>query len=666
MADAALSRLAEAAGVHAAYIDLSGHERRASPETQRALLRAIGIDANTPAAIDEALRVLAEETRRAEEQPDEVIIACGQARTLPIRMPGDWHLADADTGAPVAEGPAGATIALPPLPPGLYDLVCSGGTDTRETLIIAAPERAPTVAARCGHSRAWGMTAALYGLRSAGGAIGTYDDLGQLAEIAAGFGAEFVGINPIHAFGIAADDVISPYSPSHRAALNPLHIGPAVPDGTGHAGLIDYARAKTINHADLEARYRRFRTDATAAERDDFASFEAEDPLGIARFAEYEALSEVHGPDWRNWPAALQDAQGAAVREALRDKADRVTFHTWVQWLTDRHIGQAAERARGAGMGLGLYLDLAVGARRGGAESWAEAATVARGVSVGAPPDHLSPAGQNWDLTALSPRKLRARKYGLFRRILRSVLRHAGMIRIDHVLGLARSFWIPDDGSPGGYVTQPLAALSAIVKIEATRAGAVVIGEDLGLVPPGFRENMRAHGLYGYSVLQYEKAGDGAFRDPAGYDPRVLACFGSHDTPTLTGYQTGHDIDWWQKLGWIDAALAPRLRAERARDVTLIRSLAAPGAPDFASAVHQTLARSDVALVSVQLDDILGIAEAQNLPGTIDEHPNWRRRYPVAVADLAGHGGLSSVSACMAQEGRSRLHSNRKEMTHEH
>jgi len=235
-------------------------------------------------------------------------------------------------------------------------------------------------------------------------------------------------------------------------------------------------------------------------------------------------------------------------------------------------------------------------------------------------------------------------------------MRNAGILRIDHVLGMNRSFWIPDDGSPGGYIRQPFKSLLAVIAIEADRARTAVIGEDLGLVPRGFRKEINARGLYSYSVLQYEKRKDGQFRSPGKLRPQSLACFGTHDTPTLNGFRLGRDIDWWRKLDWIDKQQSEAAHQQRAGEVVALGSLGGGGSDgdgaDVFRSVHNALAKSDVAMVSVQIDDLAGESEAQNLPGTIDEHPNWQRRSTVPVEGLSSCITLTETSEIMAAAGR--------------
>lgn len=667
-----LNTLAAHFGILPRYHLLSGEAREITPDTQRAMLAANGVDVSSDATIHETWEAL---SRSDAERwfPRELIIEARQPCALEFGLGTTWRVVCVETGALIAEGQAGDRIALPGLPAGVFDLIAATPERSETVVIIAAPLRAPSIAERTGSARLWGVTAPLYGL---GGdkALGSFQDLADFGAVLGAKGASFLGVNPLHAFGTMAQHVISPYSPSTRLALNTCHIALSAIPGleTSREALkiavpavgaktpleIDYVAHKAAQDAALEALYVVFGQQAGPEAWADFERFQARVAADPADFAVYEAISEAHGEDWRHWPHKLRGRDPAALAAFAASHADRIGFHQWLQWLAERQLADAQSALTGSGMALGLYLDLAVGARRSGAESWCEADTIAAGVSVGAPPDHLSPGGQNWDLAAFSPHLLKTQKYRAFRKILRAIMRHAGVLRIDHVLGLMRSFWIPDDGSPGGYIAQPFEALTAIIRIEAERAGCVVIGEDLGLVPDGFRDTMRGQNIYGYSVLQYEKDGQGGFRGPQDYDAKILACFGTHDTPTLHGYQCGRDIEWWDRLGWIDQGHADDMKHARARDVSKLAALSgaqADAPPTFAAlsdAVHGALAQSPAALVSVQMDDVLGQVEAQNLPGTIDQHPNWRRAYGVTSNDLERDAHLTRISDIMQAHGR--------------
>ncbi len=668
--DQALRELADGFGILPSYHDMSGHEHQTDRDTQIALLRANGLMLDTDAMIFEALSHRRNSDIR-QQFPGEIIIQSGVPWRLDPGVGISWAVTlDGDTSI-CCKGNCDGGLNLPALPSGLHDLVIHTGKTDHSILLIAAPARLPSLHDITGADRIWGINTALYGLRSAGNlGLGTFGDLGAASKDFAKVGAGFLGINPVHALGWADRATISPYSPSHRGFLNTQHVGPGagVPDVILTDGeralaarlrdgdLLDYSAIHALTDAVLERAYQAF-CDAGAAIAV-FDRFCRDQGQALKLFATYEAISEEFGPDWRTWPADLRHPASASVKTAARRLADRIRFHSWLQWAAHEQLTNAQGAAKSAGMSLGLYLDLAVGPRRGGAETWCSQDVVANGVSIGAPPDHLSPAGQNWDLAGFAPEKSRRSKFTHFQRTLSGTMRHAGVMRIDHILGINRSFWIPDDGSRGAYIKQPIAALLAIIAIEAERHGTVVIGEDLGLVPDGFRETLAARGLYSYSVLQYEKDHAGQYRSTEHLRAQSLACFSTHDTPTLRGFWTGRDIDWWQKLDWIDGDQAGRLKGQRGceRGSLLALSNDAVEVDDpraVSSHIHRQLAHSPAAMVSVQLDDVLEVEEAQNLPGTIDEHPNWRRRCPVATQDFGSDTRLAAIGQEMEQGGRS-------------
>ncbi|XDA98351.1 4-alpha-glucanotransferase [Sulfitobacter sp. LCG007] len=670
----ALDALAAFYGINPRFFDLSGAEHATSPETKRALLRANGVDVSSEASVSEALA--AETARRADRWfPEEIVIESESEATLGFGLGAEWTLTETGADEPAAEGRADAAIVLPAVPSGIYELEARAGGRVEHVTVLAAPKRLPSVQGLTGCRRLWGISLALYGLQSDRNAgMGDFADLALAAETFGRLGAGFVGVNPVHSMGYLEFDTASPYSPSHRGFFNTAYIAPDRLPGlenseAAQAALAEYQESfaryrssETVPHGPLkraqqkalEALFGIFREKTGGRAAQDFEVFRDLASPEIMRFARYEALSEDHGADWRTWPREIDTADA---------DPERVDYHLWLQWAAERQLQRAQTGALDAGMPLGLYLDLAVGPRRDGAEAWCEQASIAEGVSVGAPPDHLNPEGQRWNLAAFAPALLRKHKYAPFRQILAATMRHAGVVRIDHVLGLYRSFWIPDDGSPGAYISQHFESLIAVIKIEAERNGTAVIGEDLGLVPDGFRDTMRDHGFYGYSVLQYEKAGDGRFRDPDSMSPQVLSCFSTHDTPTLRGYARGRDIDWWQKLGWVEAGVADDARDRRREDIEMLKEMGGDApcgvvdpqddADRLQNAVQSTLARSPAAMVCIQLDDVLGSVEAQNLPGTVEQHPNWQRRHGVPVDQLADHQGLASLAACMERNGRS-------------
>ncbi|SMX33870.1 4-alpha-glucanotransferase [Maliponia aquimaris] len=632
-ADDQLRQLAGAYGVHLGFHDLKGQEHPASPDTLRALLRGMGVDAATAAAVRDALE--ATTARKADSPlPPELIACAGSRIALPLATPCRWSVLD-EAGQEIAAGRAEDDLSIAPLPPGYFTLQARGQDWQAATLILSTPARAPSMTDLTGRARGWGVCGALYGLRSArNGGLGSYADLPALLSALGGAGAQFFGLNPIHALGWAAEEMTSPYSPTHRGYFATDHIAPAAGLGPTPADeLIDYTAFRRRQRAALRADYAGFSL-APQSEQRAFKAFRATGGAALDTFAQFEALSARHGEDFRSWPAALRRPGPEAARAAAED----LGFHQWLQWRAETQIDAAQAAALQSGMDFGLYLDLAVGARPGGAEAWMHRDTIAEGVTIGAPPDHLSPEGQSWNLAAHAPARLRAAHYGPLRAMLRKLMAKAGILRIDHALGLLRSFWIPDDGSPGGYVSQPFDSLLAVIAIEADRARCLVVGEDLGLVPDGFRDKLNGAGLLSYAVWQYENAQDGTLLPPEALRPFALACFGTHDTPTLQGFWYGQDIAWWQRVGWLSGGAAKARHDERSRQRAGLRAQCAlpPNAPAdrITDALHARLATAPSALVALQLDDIIGVVEAQNLPGTVNEHPNWRRRLPVDVAAL--------------------------------
>lgn len=671
-----LSQLAAKFGIIPTYTDLAGTKQPTSRETTIALLRANGLALETDKhIIDAAKRIDGQAKQRL--APEEVVCSPDETVNLPLNKSTNWRLELEGSGPITTEGRANGNLRLPPLPTGLHNLILGKGQNVQRVRLICAPSSAPLLSQVVAKERIWGANTALYGLSSDHRpGVGSYSMLGNAGEGAAKQGADFIGINPIHAIGWSNREIISPYSPTHRSFFNSLHIAVenVAPQSqttvdliaqwrsNAAAGntieLIDYAGHHAFHAKILTALFDDFQTLATPVQRSEFEAFCAAGDVELRRYAQFENLTTRHGPDWSSWTETPEDIKDSAINPT--SKSDHhLLFYAWLQWIADRQIQKAQADCLAAGMALGLYLDLAVGARRDGAEAWCESRSIAEGVSIGAPPDHLSPGGQNWNLAALAPKKLAADNYRTFRSILQQTMRHCGMIRIDHVLGLNRSYWIPDDGSPGGYVKQNFETLMALVRLEATRSNTVVVGEDLGLVPSGFRETMNDQNIYSYGVLQYEKDKHGNIEKPERLRQKSLVCFGTHDTPTLAGFLEGKDIEWWQTLGWVSNEKAVEMKQQRHKELIQILQLAGAAVPSGAipfetlrNAVYGLLAGSQTAMVSVQLDDVLARVDAQNLPGTTDEHPNWQQKYPLNVEQFSTDVRLAEMGEIMRSKGR--------------
>jgi len=546
--------------------------------------------------------------------------------------------------------------------------------------------------------RCWGLAVQLYALRSSRNwGIGDFGDLAALATAAGRAGAAFIGLNPLHARHLARPDEASPYAPSSRLFLDPLYIDveavddlAACPEARAaiaaadfqariaaarNERLVDYGAVTALKLPILDRLFCRFRQragDPDDARVLDYHAFWRSGGEPLARFAEFEALRlhlrETTGraSEWYDWPQEFRDPAGTGLVRFRSDAAHRIEFQIYLQWVAAMQLRDAARAASAAGMSIGLYRDLAVGAAQDSAEAWSEQHLFARGMSVGAPPDMLNRQGQTWGLPPWNPRALVRQGYAPFRRLLAANMRDAGALRIDHVMALTRLFWIPQgmSGTDGGYVRYPLDELAAIVALESTRHRCMVIGEDLGSVPEGLRARLRDWGFLSYRVMVYERhwRGDGRFCLPDEYPPQSLAIVATHDMPTMTEYWRGDDIARRAALGMYPGEQqreedAARRHAERA---DLLRLLGETGlspadpsdAGDVVGSLHAAIARTRSMLAVVQLDDLIGEIEPVNIPGTHREYPNWRRKLALPIEEIVRHEQWSRLTAVMREAGR--------------
>ena len=537
----------------------------------------------------------------------------------------------------------------------------------------AAPAR-PAVAARCHlpdwlDRPAWGVFCQLYELRSdRQWGIGDFADLAALARTCGAAGADFLGINPVHALFTADPGKCSPFSPSSRVALNPLYIAPDAlgaerPD-LSEGELIDYgavARAKlTALRAVFDAG-----TDAG------FARFAGEAGPDLTRHALFEAashhLSGAYGASWSGWPEAWRDPGSAEVRAFAGDHEADVRFHLWLQYVARGQLAEAQAAATGAGMRLGLYLDLAVGEDPGGSATWGVAAGRGHtlpGLTVGAPPDVFAAEGQGWGLAAPSPSALRETDYAPFRTMIEAQLKDAGALRIDHAMALRQLFLIPEGARPleGAHLAYPMAELVEALA-QASRANeAVVIGEDLGWVPDGFRDEMAEARILSYRIMIFEQSKAG-FRAPEDYPELALACLSTHDLPILSAWWAGEDIDLRETHGLVSQGDSVAHRAhrdwERRAMLDALSDAGLMARPDpvpermpeaLPEALHRFVARTPSVLTALRLADAVGPEMQTNVPGTTDAHPNWRVRGTVPVADIPDHPVFRALTRALAEE----------------
>lgn len=645
----ALYDLAEAAGLIRDWRSAEGVATVARDEAVVAVLGQLGYRAETAAQIRESRARIRDE---AQALPRTLVVEAGQPIPLPLRVLRA-ELADA-TGRDLPlqiDGPVLAPIATP----GDYRLRIAG----EEIGLAVTPPRAWGFA-EAGGGRMWGTSVQIPALRGRRPKpYGDFTELAEAVDLFAARGADAVMMNPVHALFPGNGQGYSPYSPSSRLFLNGaladpalaaeiFGIAPPAPENPG-PGLIDWETAVPAHLARLRAVFARLDPAARARIAAETKAASGAHPPGLMRHAVFDALDcrfRAEGlRGWQAWPTAYHDPDGPAVARFAAEAPEEIAFHAFVQWLAAVGLGAAQNRAKANGMRLGLISDLAVGVDPGGSDSWAMRRAMLDGLTIGAPPDPLGPLGQNWTLTGFSPLGLRESGYGPWRAMLRAALGPAGGVRIDHAFGLARLWVIPSGGSAadGVYLRYPFKDLLGLAALESHLAQGLVIAEDLGTAPDGFTKAIAAKGLPGMRVMWFERAMDHGFIGPQDYPPDSVAMTGTHDTATVAGWWRGRDLDWAETLGRLPPGTTIRGETERrAWDRGLLwatflgadpRPEPDDPAPVVAAALrHIGATRSELALAP--LEDLLAIEEQPNLPGTVTEHPNWRRRLDAPLADL--------------------------------
>jgi 4-alpha-glucanotransferase len=459
----------------------------------------------------------------------------------------------------------------------------------------------------------------------------------------------------------------SPYSPNSRLFLNPLYIDleriPFFP-GLRAAGLydrvaalrecelIDYAGVTTAKFAALRIAHDAFRRSAERNQRESFTTFCRARAPALSRFACFEWLRRQEGGPWWEWPAAWRVPDDAAQMDLRRDHGEEIEFYEFVQWIAHLQLETCAHRARRLGMPIGLYLDIAVGVDPAGFDAWNDQTAILREFAIGAPPDLFNPDGQNWGLAGFNAVGLIAEDFAPFRAMLGASMQYAGAIRLDHVLGLKRLYLVPTgiSADAGVYVRLPFERLLDVVAKESRARSCIVIGEDLGTVPEGLRETLGQWGIWRYHVLIFERALDGSFLSPPAYARDALVTNSTHDLPTFAGWCGGADLQLRQSLG-----LGPgETTAERAQARSaLSNALAQQGlAPLRFRSVVEFMSATPARLLMLSAEDILGLTEQPNVPGTTVEHPNWRRRLPVDLIDFARLDELAQIAELLKLRGR--------------
>lgn len=656
MSDANLERLAREAGLSIEWIDADNRPQRLTTEVQRNVLEALGFPAQSPEQIQQSVELL--QQRRAEPAP---LITAQQSRPIAVpAAPGSRYRLFNEDDSPHSEGHVGEQGQIAPLQHSGYYRLHLG---EREVILAVAPPRCPSVAQYCaGRERVWGLAAQLYSLRrEQDGGAGDIAALAELVLAAAEQGADAVAISPVHAMFPAARDIYSPYSPSSRLLFNELYAAPGLVlgddpvrqaiDGAGLGAefarleqlpLIDWLGVAHLRDRLLAQLYQQFQHERGEL-HDDFLAFRHQGGAELLQHCCFQVLQlrraqAGDGLDWRFWPEPYRTAASAELGHFMVDEEQAISQQAFGQWLIARGLQQVQRSARDAGMGIGLIADLAVGAEPSGSQAWMRQEELLTGVSVGCPPDILNRAGQDWGICAFSPDGLRRHGFRAFIEMLRANLRYVGGLRIDHILGLRRLWVIPAGAPPeaGAYLDYPFDDLLRLICLEAERARAVIIGEDLGTVPPGLREELCSRGILGMRVLLFEQQ-DGQFIAPAHWPDGALATSTTHDLPTLEGWQQARDIDWREQHGQRSREAAADERASRQQESAALRRALSDNhihAESLLDGAIEFLGSTPAPLVLLPLEDALACVEQPNLPGPGDTHPNWRRRFACHASDM--------------------------------
>ncbi len=665
MNDEVLKDLARRVGIAAEWNDFAGRPKLVAPDVLRRILDALGLPTATRSDLLHSRKLL---QRRSTVQTLPPLITATAGR--PTRL--DVGASEAESAQLKLEGGGTRNLSLtsvrgrlrvPAISETGYHRLQLGD---RELVIAVAPSRCHSIDDTVPDARLWGIAAQVYALRHPGdGGIGDAAGVADLAAAAGARGADALALSPLHALFTADPERFGPYSPSSRLFLNPLHasaelvfgrelVGEALQsqriDGAFQAleaaQLIDWPKAAKAKLQLLRALFDAFleRAEDDCQLHLDFASFRADGGSLLFQHAVFETLHATQSADgagdWRRWATDLRDPNSAAVSVFAGSHEQEVMFHCFLQWVADRSLRAAQRRAVASGMRIGLIGDLAVGMDPAGSHAWSRQDEVLGGMSIGAPPDLFNPRGQDWGLTSFSPRALAAGGFAPFIATLRAVLRNTGGIRIDHVMGLTRLWLVPEGADPadGAYLAYPLTDLLRLLALESQRHRAIVIGEDLGTVPDGFQATLETAGLHGMRVLWFERNGQG-FASPRNWSQTAVAMTCTHDLPTVAGWWRGTDIKIRAATGRLGAGQNEEdLGEERSGDRTALwHALVTQGvAEGEAPPPHQTKPVVDAALRLVAvtpaplclppIEDLLGLEEQPNLPGTVDEHPNWRRR----------------------------------------
>jgi 4-alpha-glucanotransferase len=639
-------------GIQTEFLDGQGHRHVTDAEALKIILDALPVR-KPYRFLEQAVVVRSGRPARTE---------LGHAATFPLRwkiVAGLKVIAVGETHDRVIAWPAD-------LPVGSYRLhLTDAASFTEEAPLIVAPPRAFDG----DFDRCWLLAVQLYGVRSARNwGIGDFTDLAGLIELAGHLGADGVGLNPLHALFDDRPADCSPYSPNSRLFLNALYIDveklPEFQRGVFATSSEDIARLRASDTVDyigvtelkwraLRLAFERFKADANNARRQDFEKFRAERAPLLSRFACFKVLRQKFNKPWWEWPEEWRkpdDVKFARLRAGT--DATEIEFVEFVQWTADRQLQSCRDLAARRGMKVGLYLDVAVGVQADGFDAWNEQVAISRHLAVGAPPDSLNTSGQNWGLAGFNAAGLEIKSFEPYRDMLRASMRYAGAIRLDHVLGLKRLYLVPRGfaADNGVYVQMPFEALLAATALESVAHRCVVIGEDLGTVPEGFREQIADWGVWSYQVMMFERDDQGKFCDIDHYAPNALVTFNTHDLSTYAGWRSFSDLALKRSLG-IDPGESDDARWHALAMLTDVLRHHGIDRHDL-NAVVGFLARTKSRLLAISLEDLLGVIDQPNIPGTVNEHPNWRQRLPLAIDEIASAIDVPALKTAVGERTR--------------
>jgi len=720
-----IEKLAGLVGFHTSYVNIFGKQVYANEGARHSLLKAMGYNLNNEQALTQSIDELAQKSWRTILPTTHIAKSEECQHIIEISLPESdvqelhWKIVT-ETNETLAEKVSLSQLSLidsanfsdhvfnkyqlilPNLAQGYHQLIVSYGDNSASCHLIYAPKTCYSPQEACSE-KMWGLAAQLYSLHSKSSwGIGDFDDLNQLIQQSASQGVAAIGLNPLHPLYQNNPAHRSPYSPTSRCFLNTIYIDvtkvfnfASCPQAqkvytsesfqkrlayAKATELVDYPAASSLKFEIIELLYQDFMTNylkgvnkannAVAKEFNQFKKTSGEDLLQLATFeALYEHFRKIdcNNYGWPTWPKAYQNGNSDEVKKFVEDNSERIDYFIFCQWLAHQQLSTAAKSAKQEKMPIGLYLDLAVGCDGSGVDVWSDPDVYVAGAAVGAPPDATNALGQDWGLTPINPVALQAKGYLPLVKALRSNMQYAGALRIDHILGLMRQYWVAPGykANEGIYITFPLADILRIIALESRRNNCVVIGEDLGTVPDGFGEIMASAGLLSYKVLFFERWESGLFMRPEIYPAQSMVTVSTHDLPTLAGWWTGRDLQWRQNLNlYPNDAMGNLERQDRVNDRNhLLSALTDMNVIDVNNAPQQSPAQMNTELsVAVQkfmalapshiqlipLEDMLEITEQVNIPGTIDEHPNWLQKLPVSLENFWKASSVTALSNAMS------------------